>query len=75
VEQYYLYRMVHRLFNVYYVEKFKIYQVCLSINVDIKWIYLIVFHGTQSTIHVNFHNVRDDKKTSENGETMEGTLV
>jgi hypothetical protein len=36
---------------------------------------LIVFHGTQSTVQVDFHNVREDKKTSEDSEAIEGTLV
>ena len=36
---------------------------------------LLVFHGTQSTAHVNFHNIREEKKESEGGEAIEGTLV
>ncbi|CAF0845671.1 unnamed protein product [Rotaria sp. Silwood1] len=34
-----------------------------------------VFHGTQSTVHVNFHNVDDEMKTLENNEAVEGTLI
>lgn len=35
---------------------------------------LLVFHGTQTTVHVDFQNVQEEKKSSEN-EVMEGTLV
>jgi hypothetical protein len=35
----------------------------------------IVFHGTQTTVHLSFQNSREEKKTSEGDETIEGTLV
>ncbi|CAF3428344.1 unnamed protein product [Rotaria sp. Silwood1] len=41
----------------------------------IQYFHLIVFHGTQSTVHVNFHNVEDEMKTLENNEAVEGTLI
>ncbi|CAF4700720.1 unnamed protein product, partial [Rotaria magnacalcarata] len=34
-----------------------------------------VFHGTQSTIHVDFQNIEDGRRTSENNEAIEGTLI
>jgi hypothetical protein len=35
----------------------------------------IVFHGAQSTVRVNFHDVQEEKRTSDDGEAVEGTLV
>ncbi|CAF3709717.1 unnamed protein product [Adineta steineri] len=34
-----------------------------------------VFHGTQSTVNVDFHNDNDERKESDSGEATEGTLI
>ena len=35
----------------------------------------IVFHGAQSTVHVDFRSTRDERKESDAGDTIEGTMV
>jgi hypothetical protein len=38
-------------------------------------IFDIVFHGTQTTVHVSFKDGREEKKSAEGDETIEGTLI
>jgi hypothetical protein len=41
----------------------------------LKVLFELVFHGTQSTVHVNFQNGQEERKISGNNEAVEGTLV
>ncbi|CAF1148165.1 unnamed protein product [Adineta ricciae] len=34
-----------------------------------------VFHGAQSTVHVDFRSTRDERKESDAGDTVEGTMI